>query len=299
MKAIIFDTYGGPEVLRLAQVPDPVPQAGELLIRVRAVGVNPADGKWRAGYLHQFVPLTFPHLGGYDVAGEVIGGEGLAAGTRVCAMIDQFRTGAYAELTIAVPEQLAILPDGMDFATGAALPTPGLTAVQAIDDVLGVSAGHRVLVTGATGAVGRYCVRAAKEAGATVVAGVRDSQRGEAQALGADEVIVLGGTYAGPPFDRIADTVGGEVVAPLCQAVKPDGRIVTLATTPIPADGVPVEIVFYGVHPDSAQLSRVIGWAASGAVPVPIAAKLPLAEAAEGQRRVDAGGAGGKIILEP
>lgn len=300
MKAIVFDRYGGPEVLALANVADPVPAAGEVLIRVAAVGVNPADGKWRMGMFKDFVPLPLPHVGGYDVAGEVIGGEGLAKGTRVCAMLDTSRSGAYAELAVASADRVAVLPDGVDFPTGAALPTPGLTAIQAIENVLEAQPGHRVLITGAVGAVGRYCMIAARDAGATVVAAVREKHRAEALALGADEVIVLDGAdYSGPAFDRIADTVGGEVVAPLCRAVKRDGRICTLATTPIPADGVPVEIVFYGVHPDAAQLARVVDWAATRRLPVPIAQRMPLADAARAQALVDGGGAGGKVVLEP
>lgn len=300
MKAVQFSQYGGPEVLELVDMPDPVPGPGEALIRVRAIGVNPADGKWRSGMLHAIAPLTLPHVGGYDIAGEVIGGDALPVGARVIAMVDTFRSGAYAERVVATPDRLAVLPDAVDFATGAALPTPGLTGIQAIDEQLDVRAGERILVTGAAGGVGRYCVRAAKERGATVIAGVRESARAEALALGADDVIVLdGGEYDGQPFDGVIDNVGGAVVAPLCRKVKPDGKIRTAATTPIPVDGVPVDITFFGVHPDSAQLSRLIGWAASGAVPVPIAATLPLSEAAEGQRRVDAGGAGGKVILEP
>lgn len=300
MKAVAFARYGGPEVLELVDAPDPVAGPGEVLIRVRAIGVNPADGKWRSGMLHQIAPLPLPHIGGYDVAGEVIGGDALPVGTRVVAMVDAFRAGAYAELTATTPDRVAVLPESVDFATGAALPTPGLTGMQAIDEQLDVKAGDRVLVTGAAGGVGRFCVQAAKERGATVVAGVRESARAEALSLGADEIVVLGGAeYDGPLFDKMIDNVGGEIVAPLCRKVKPDGKIRTVATTPVPSDGVPVEIVFFGVHPDSAQLSRLINWAASGKVPVPIAAKLPLSQASEGQRRVDAGGAGGKVILEP
>lgn len=106
---------------------DPVAADGEMLIRVRAIGVNPADSKWRSGMFQSIAPVPMPHIGGYDVAGEEVSGGNLPAGTRVAAMVDTFWSGAYAELTVVGPERIAPLPDSMDFATAAALPTPGLT----------------------------------------------------------------------------------------------------------------------------------------------------------------------------
>lgn len=300
MKAVLFDRYGGPEVLRFADVPAPICGVGEMLIRVRAIGVNPADGKWRSGMLDAFAPIAFPHVGGYDVAGEVVEGDALPAGTRVIAMVDTFRAGAYAELTVATAERVARLPDGLDFATGAALPTPGLTGVELIEEALDVQAGQRVLVTGALGAVGRFAVHAAKARGATVIGAVRAAAREAALKMGLDEVIALdGGNYAGAPFDRIADTIGGGLVTPLCRRVAPGAIIRTAATTPISADGVPVEIGFFVVHPDPARLERIARAVAAGEITVAIADRLPLRQAADAQRRVDVGGTSGKIVLEP
>lgn len=300
MKAVLFDRYGGPEVLRLADTPAPIPLAGELLIRVRAIGVNPADGKWRSGMFDAIAPLGFPHIGGYDLAGEVLEGDGLPAGTWVTAMVDPFRAGAYAELTVATIDRVARLPAALDFATGAALPTPGLTGVQIIEEALDVQAGQRVLVTGATGAVGRFAVHAAKARDAVVIGAVRAAAREAALKLGVDEVIILDGSdYAGAPFDHIADTIGGELVAPLCRHVAPGAIIRTAATAPIPADGVPVEISFFGVHPDAARLELIARAVAAGEITVVIADRLPLDQAAQAQRRVDAGSTGGKIVLEP
>jgi NADPH2:quinone reductase len=300
MKAVLFDRYGGPEVLRLAEAPAPLPLPGEMLIRVRATGVNPADGKWRSGMFDAIAPIGFPHVGGYDVAGEVLEGDGLPAGTRVVAMVDSFRAGAYAEMTVATADRVAILPDPLDFATGAALPTPGLTGVQLIEEALDVQPGQRVLVTGATGAVGRFAVHAAKARGAIVIAAVRAAARETALKMGVDEVIILdGGDYAGAPFDRIADTIGGGVVAPLCRRAASGAIIRTAATQPIPADGVPVEISFFMVHPDAARLERIARAVAAGEIAVAIADRLPLGQAADAQRRVDAGSTGGKIVLEP
>ena len=159
-----------------------------------------------------------------------------------------------------------------------------------------MESGHRVLVTGALGAVGRYAVWAAKAVGATVVAAVRSSSFADARTLGADEVVAI---YSGDPFDRIVDTIGGAAVNPLCRAIAANGIIRTVATDPIPQDGVPVEMPFYMLHADAAMLARVVRAAAAEEVSPPIASFLPLVKAADAQRLVDSGKAVGKIILIP
>lgn len=300
MKAVQFALYGDPYVLELVEVADPEPESGQLLIRVRAIGVNPADGKWRSGSLRAMAELPLPHIGGYDVAGDVIGGYGLPLGTRVVAMVDPSVGGAYAEQVLTDSSRVAILPPELAYETGAALPTPGLTALQGIEAELAVQPGQRLLVTGAAGGVGRHAVAAARAAGARVVAAVRDKAQDEAIASGADEVVALDGRdYSGPPFDAALDSIGGAIVAPLMRAVRKDGLAVTAATAPIPGDGLKVPVRFFRVYPEAARLARVVAQVASGAATAPVAATLPLAEAAAAQARVAAGGTGGKIVLIP
>lgn len=299
MKAVVFDRYGGPDVLSYVEVPDPVCMPGEVLIRIKAIGVNPADGKWRSGMFDSLAPVPFPHVGGYDVAGLIEGGDEFALGTRVVAMVLPFRSGAYAEWTVTTPDRVAVLADSLDFATGAAVPTPGLTGFELIAAGLDVQAGQRVLITGALGTVGRFAVFAAKARGATVIAAVRPNMRDAALALGADEAIALGEAYDGAPFDRVADTTGGTLVASLCAHVTADAILKTVATNPIPSAGLGSEVGFFMVHPDAAQLAAVVSAVASRKVEVPIADRLALSAAAQAQARVDAGGTGGKIVLEP
>lgn len=300
MKAVMFDAYGGPEKLRVGACAKPVPGDGEILIRVEAAGVNPADGKWRAGMFAGMVPLTFPHVTGYDVAGVVEAGDGLAPGTRVVAILPPLRQGGYAEWAIAPAESVAPIPGTLDFDHAAAIPTPGLTGVQLIEEQLDVQPGHRVLVTGATGAVGRFAMFAARARGATVVAAVRAAQRDAAYALGADVVLTLGEeVWDGPAFDRVADTVGGAQVAALCRRVGPHGLIRTAATTPIPSEGLSVEPAGFAVHADASRLAALAVAVASGEIAVPIAQILPLEDAQQAHRLLEAGGLGGKIILRP
>src|SRR5271166_4458935 len=152
MKAILMDGYGGPEMLRLGETPLPVAGDGEVLIRVTAVGVNPADPKWRTGMFKAFAPLTFPHVPGYDVAGVVEqapAGGPVAKGTRVAAMLHAFRQGAYAEYAVMSAAEVGVLPEELSDQAAAAIPTPGLTGVQLVEEHLDVQPGQTVLITGA------------------------------------------------------------------------------------------------------------------------------------------------------
>lgn len=133
MRAISFSRYGGTEVLEMTEMPAPEPEAGELLIAVRAAALNPADGKWRSGMFQSFAPLPFPHVLGYDVAGTVAKGDGFTPGTRVAAMLDTLTKGGYAEYAKVKASSIAAIPDDMPFATAAAIPTAGLTGLQMVE----------------------------------------------------------------------------------------------------------------------------------------------------------------------
>ena len=302
MRAIVIRAYGGPAMLEPAMLPPPVPTAAQTLVRVRAAAVNPADGKWRAGMFAAFAPVPFPHILGYDIAGEVIGGAHWPAGTRVFGMLDPFVKGGYAEQAVIDPGSLAAIPDGMDMAQAAAIPTAGLSGLQMVETLLDVAPGQRILITGAVGAVGRFAVHAAKARGAIVVAAVRADQRDAALAAGADDVVILGSattTTITDRYDHVIDTVGGAAVAALCRALAPGGRIVTAATTPIPAGGLAAQPEAFAVRPDGAQLARLATIVASGALSVPVARIVPLVDAAAAQVLVERGGQGGKIVLRP
>jgi NADPH:quinone reductase len=291
MRAILMNAHGGVGVLYVGDVEQPKAGPGEILIRVAAVGVNPADAKWRAGMFQSFRPLTFPHVPGYDVAGVVEPG-----GARVAAMLDSLRQGAYAEYAVVNAAHAAAIPDGLGFEAAAAVPTPGLTGMQMIEEHLNVQRGQCVLITGALGAVGRFAVYAAKCRGARVVAGVRAKQRDAALALGADAIVALGEAWRGADFDHVADTVGGADVATLCRHLAPGGRIMTAATTPIPAEGLAAMPTFFAVHPDGERLAALLLAVAEGEITHPVAQTLKLEKAAEAHALVEAGGHG-KIVL--
>jgi NADPH:quinone reductase-like Zn-dependent oxidoreductase len=300
MRVVQFAEYGAAEVLQVAERETPQPGPSQVQLRVAAASVNPADFKWRMGMFAQWMPLNLPHVLGYDVAGTVtaVGSEvsQFKVGDRVVANVQ----GGYAEFAVAEVAATALIPNGLDFAQAAALPCAALTGVELIEEGISPQAGQTVLVTGATGAVGRFSLKAAVDLGAKVVAAVRPAYFEEAKALGASEVIALDGDVpAGMTFDHVADTVGGADVAKLSRSLKPGGLLLSVGTTPIPPEGLPATPTPFYYHPDGARLAKVAADVASGIITMPVAKRMPLTEAAEAHRLMEAGGLRGKLILEP
>src|SRR6204780_1708720 len=188
MKAIVVHQYGGPEVLKFEENPDPVRGAGQGLGRVAAASVNPIDYKRRAGLTKDFYPMQFPGLIGVDMAGTVVkigpGVEGFSVGDQVFAMADN----TYAQLCVVKAVVLAKVPKGLDLIQAAALPLVTVTGNQLLS-ATGIKAGQTVLVVGAIGNVGRSAVFTAKARGATVIAGILNRQVDEAKTVGADQAM--------------------------------------------------------------------------------------------------------------
>lgn len=302
MKAARIHRHGAADELRLEDAPRPEPGTGEVLIRVAVAGVNPADHKHRSGMFKDFVKYVFPKILGYDVAGVIEatgpGVRGLAPGDRVAALLDPMKAGGYAEFVTTLAEGCAVLPAGMDFETAAAAPCAALTGAQMVEEHLRPKPGQTVLITGATGMVGRFAVRAAKALGARVVAAVRPAYAEEATRLGADEVVALdGAAWSGAPFDGVIDTVGGPAATALAANIAPGAVILTAATDPLDAAKLPSPPVFVAVHPDGARLTAILRDLAGGGVTAPVVARYPLAEAGAAQTQVERGGVRGKVVL--
>jgi NADPH:quinone reductase-like Zn-dependent oxidoreductase len=301
MKAVVVHQYGGPEVLKFEEYPDPVPGPGEVLVRVAATSVNPIDYKRRAGLTKDFYPMQFPSLIGVDIAGTVVkigpGVEGFSAGDQVFAMADN----TYAELCVVKAAILAKVPKGLDLIQAAALPLVTITGNQLMS-ATGIKAGQTVLVVGAAGNVGRSAVFTAKQSGATVIAGVlkRQMQTDEAKTVGADQVVATDDDAAIanlPPLDAVADTVGGKTAEKLIAKVKPGGVFATVLEPPQSAayyPSVKVEHVFSKF--DRKTLEFMAEAVRDGKLVIPISQKLPLSEAAKAQAAAEKGGTG-KILL--
>lgn len=193
MKAVRFHEYGDAGVLRYEDVAVPVPGAGQVRIRVAATSFNSVDAGIRGGGLQGPFPVALPHTPGIDVAGTVDAlGDGVdtvSVGDAVIGFLPMIGDGAAAEYVLAAADILAPAPSSVALADAAALPVVGLTAWQALFELGGLTAGQRVLITGAGGAVGGYAIQLAKNAGAHVIATASPRSAERVRAAGADEVI--------------------------------------------------------------------------------------------------------------
>ncbi len=272
MRAMQMQNYGGPEALGLVDVSTPAPAAGQLLVRVHCASVNPVDWKRASGSLRFIMPVKFPSVPGYDIAGEVVsvgsGVAGFAPGMRVHARIPDLSAGASAEFAVVAAHAVAVMPEGMTFADAAALPLAGMTALQALRDGAGLHAGsalsprsglsaskarQRVLVVGASGGVGHLGVQVAKAAGAWVSGVCSGRNVAWVQALGADEVLdyTRSDAFAGvAAFDTVLDCVAGNP-GPWLKLMQPDAHYVSV----IPGPGT---FIWPLLHPFSRR--RVKPW---------------------------------------
>jgi NADPH:quinone reductase-like Zn-dependent oxidoreductase len=301
MKAIVVHEYGGPEVLKYEDFPDPVAGTGEVLVRVAAASVNPIDYKRRAGLTKDFYPLKFPGLIGVDMSGTIVavgqGVEGFSVGDRVFAMADN----TYAELCVVKATILAKVPEGLDLIEAAALPLVTVTGNQLLT-ATEIKAGQTVLITGAVGNVGRSAVFTAKQLGATVIAGVRTKQIDEAKSLGADQAMATDDDNVIANLkllDAVADAVDGATAQKLIAKVKPGGVFSSVVGAPQNAAEYPsVKVATVFSHFDRETLVFMAEAVRDGKLVIPIGPRLPLSKAAEGQALAEKGGIG-KVLLLP
>jgi len=311
MRALRVGRYGGPEVLGVEEVPLPEPGVGEARVRVSAAAVQIADVALREGHLQEVMPNpVLPTTPGWEFAGVVDAvGEGavgaacgLRAGEEVVGMIRHFDTnvGAQAEFVVVPAANLAPAPRSVPPVEAAGLPI-ALTAAQALD-MLGLSSGETLLITGAVGTVGGYAAQLAKMRGATVVASVGVADEAEARALGADEVVDREGDLAGQVRALVPEGVDAALNAANAPgalgAVRDGGRYVgTLLPVLEPERGVRPEVVF--VQPDGAQLAQLVRLVDGGVLRLRTAGSYPLERAAEAYGRVAQGGLRGRVVLVP
>lgn len=301
MKAVVLHQYGGPDKLKYEDVADPVVGEGQVLVRMAATSVNPIDYKLRSGAMQKFMPLELPAILGNDIAGIVRevgpGVEGFAPGDRVMALGSK----AYAELVTVTSKNVAHVPEGLDLVKAGALPLVTQTGEYLISRGTKIEAGQTVLVAGAAGGVGRSAVRAAKKAGAVVIAGVRKSQVKEAETLGADQVLALDDTAAMEKLgfvDAVADSVGGGTAETLLTKVKQGGVFATVLNAPANARMNPtVRVEAVQVQADGAMLRTLAEDVLAGRLVIPIDRMVPLADAGAAQAAAEKGGLGKVLLL--
>ncbi|MGW1554791.1 NADP-dependent oxidoreductase [Streptomyces sp. NPDC002346] len=304
MKAITLNGYGGPETLRLTDLPDPKVAPGEVLVRVKAAGVNPVDWKLAEGRLDALMETHFPLVPGWDVAGVVervgFDVEEFAPGDEVFGYTrkDAVQFGAYAELVSAHARMLALKPAALTWEQAAGVPLAGLTAYQAIKRV-GVRAGDTVLVHAAAGGVGSLGVQIAVALGARVIGTASARNHDYVRQLGAEPV-----AYGAGLVDRVArlvpggvdaalDFVGADTVDASLHLLGRPERLASIADPEAAAKGGH----YVWVRPDPVDLSVLADLADRGKLGVHVEKVLPLDEAAEAWRLSSQGHTRGKLVL--
>ena len=313
MHAIRVHQYGGPEQLRLEQIPCPEPQAGEVLIRVHAAGVLPADWKLRQGLFHAVRPVSFPYIPGSAIAGVVAEvGPAVTTVNVGQAVFGRSTNGAYAEYTttaVASPalsletfSLLAEKPETLSFNEAATISGGATTAWAALFEDGGLQPGQRVLIHGAAGGVGSFAVQFARWKGAEVIGTTSPGNRDFVRALGAESVV----EYTSTPFEQVVhdvdlvlDTIGGETLRRSMQVVKPGGTLVSLLEEP-PADLAQkygIRALKNATAPTSGLLLTIAQLIQEGRVTPTIARIFPLTEARLSHELSQSGHGRGRIVL--
>lgn len=332
MRALMLTRYGGPEATELRDdAPTPSAGAGEVLVEVRAAGLNPVDFKIREGKLKVIRRFPLPAVMGNEIAGVVASvGPGVTrfnVGDRVYARLDKDNMGGLAEHAVVHEDHLAKMPASLSFESAAAVPLAALTALQALRDELRLQKGQRVFISGGAGGVGTFAIQIAKHFGATVA--TTASPRGEAlvRRLGADVVI----DYTRERFEDVLhdydaafDLLGGDDLARSFSVVKRGGAVVSIAGIPEPETarrdlgrGSALAALFWAasfgtrrtaarhgvryrylfMHPSGADLEAIATLIDAKKLEVVVDRIFPFAKAREGLAYLEGGRAKGKVVI--
>ncbi len=309
MKAIRIHQQGGPEVLQYEDAPRPNPVAGEVLVRVHAASVNPADWKTRGGFQPARTPLVFPYILGWDISGviEAVGTDvtEFQEGDAVYGLIRFPQPGsAYAEYATAPVAHIAHRPKRLDHLHAAALPLVALTAWQALFDTAHLDTGQKVIIHGATGGVGHLAVQLAKAKGAYVI-GVASTKNADfVRSLGADAVIdyhTVELEHGTSEVDVVFDTVGGPNGPRFLPTMKNGGTYVSIAwALPAAEQAAKANITATGllVHPDAHALTELAQWVDKGTITPVLERVFPLAHTKQAHELGETGHTLGKIVLD-
>lgn len=236
MRAVRMHAYGGPEVLKVDEVPIPEPAAGQVRVRVRAVGINPFDWKLREGRMKAIRELPLPHIPGTDVSGVIDklgpGVEPWKVGDEVIAALHRAPQGGYAQYTLVPVSDMVLKPQRISFEQAAGVPTTATTAWRFLIDIAKLQAGQRVFIHGGAGGVGSAAVQIAKARGAYVMATASAKNHDYLHSLGADETI----DYHTQSFDKqlrsadvVLDTVGSDTLQQTPALMRAGATLVSTA----------------------------------------------------------------------
>jgi NADPH:quinone reductase-like Zn-dependent oxidoreductase len=303
-KAVRFDEYGGIDVLKVVDVPQPVPGPGQVLVRVKAAGINPGEAKIREGLLHSRWPATFPSGEGSDLAGIVDetgpGVAGFAAGDEVIGYTDN--RASQAGYVLVEAGNLTTKPPAVPWEVAGALPVAGFTAFAAVRAVA-LAPGDTLAVAGAAGGVGSITVQLARRAGATVIGVTGPANHGWLSAHGVIPVAYGDGVaarirQAAGQVDAFIDTYGGDYVRLALDLGVQPARIDTIANfDAVQRYGVKAEGNAAGAS--AGVLAELAGLIAAGQLEIPLAGVFPLAKVQDAYRLLAEGHIRGKIVLVP
>ncbi len=305
MKAVVARAYGGPDVLKLEEMPVPEPKESEVLVRVMASGVNPADPLIVSGRYAREFGTHLPLVPGYDVAGvvEKVGSKvtKLKRGDAVYAYL--LWGGAWAEFCVATEEEAALKPLSLSYIEAAAVPLGALTAWQALVDAAHLSAGQTVLIHGGSGGVGSFAIQIAKARGARVIATASSANQDLLHQLGADVAI----DYTKVKFEELAsdvdvvlDTVGRETLARSYKLIKKGGIVTALrgGIDQTELDKYGIRGVNIASHPDAKELAEIGKLIEEKKIRPIVSQILPLADAARADEQAETHHTRGKVVLK-
>ncbi|HCU25293.1 MAG TPA: hypothetical protein DF383_09760 [Deltaproteobacteria bacterium] len=312
MQAIGIHRFGGREVLESLELPRPTPGPHEVLVKIRAAGVNPVDWKIREGLLEGRLPHAFPITLGWDASGivEAVGervtyaqvGEEIFAYCRKEIIQD----GTYAEYIVLRHQHLAPKPKNLSFEEAAAIPLAGLTAYQALTEGLRLQRGEKILIHAGAGGVGGFAIQIAKQWGAHVITTASARHHDYLRTLNVDEIIdytqvsfveTLRETHP-QGIDAVFDTIGGQVQLDSAELLKAGGRLTSILA--IKEDyfkqrGLHPAYVF--VRPEAEHLNRLREMAEQEQLRVKLAKVFSLAQAGQAHEMIESGHTEGKIVL--
>lgn len=304
MKAVFIEKFGGADVLRYGDQPDPVAAVGEVMVDVAAASINAADWKVRAG---EYSQAKFPLILGRDFSGVVAalgsGVDDLKAGDAVFGVLDAGREGAYAEKLAIKASIIAKKPASLSHVDAAALALTGLTAIRTIEDTLNLQRGEEILIQGGAGGVAGFAIQLAKHIGAHVITTTSTANLDYVRSLGADEVLdytTTDFTRAVANCDAVFDTVGGDVAQKSFAVLKPGGRAAFIASgwkAPQP-NRDDVTSLRPNVVRARAPLERVAQLVAAGAVRPPEIKLFRLSQAIEAHRLSESRHFRGKLVFQ-
>ena len=305
MKAAVFTAYAGP--VEIADVPTPALAPDSVLIEVHAASLNPVDNIVRAGYLKDMIPLTFPHVMGYDASGVItaIGADvtGFKVGDAVFARAHQEDAGALAEMARVKVSALALKPTNISHTEAASIPLTGLTAWQALVDKAGLKDGQQVLIHAGSGGVGSLAIQIAKDLGAFVATTVSARNADLVTSLGADVVIDYKEqdfTDIIADYDVVFDMSGGTVMQDSFKVLKKGGHLVSIKgqDTDELAKKYDVSFDWFFMEPNGAQLTKLAEMITEGTLKPVIDSTFAFADVAKAYDKLAEGHAVGKIVID-